>query len=538
MKVTVCTSGTGKQLFLTNQTGEIIMKYSKLAAAVSASFALSVCAAFPAQAGSTQILVTDTASLMAALADAKAGDEIIVREGVYQNDEWTGKWAAFWSEASGTADRHIILRSEDPARPATLSGADIAHKYVLNIIGSYWEVRDLKITNAGKGIFLAKSEHSLISGCEVYDIGDEGIHIIDDSSFNTVENCWVHDTGKSEPRYGEGVYIGSAKNATDYGFNCHYNTVRRCRFGPNIAADHVDIKEFTYGNLVEYCTFDGTGMSGENGGNSFVEIKGNNAVVRYNTGYRSGAEKQLYGFDMSEQLEGWGQGTKIYDNTLYLDSSDVCTVKGWNCYAEVFRNTVEPSDCTVSGNRVMQVLRYSLAGDATGDGQLLPEDAARLRDALMTKEVPYLDGANSDLNGDGKLNAVDLTLLKRRLMQNPQDLPVISVGSVKEGAGKWRMTDGLGGRDVTFTLTAAPGSVLNMAWGYWDPAAVNESTGSTGKWNNVPVGVLTADGEGKLCLTASVPENCTRVALEIWDYSDGGGKRDPDTVTLDTVTTQ
>ena len=95
MKETVCTSGTGKKLFLTNQTGEIIMKYSKLAAAVSASFALSVCAAFPAQAGSTQILVTDTASLMSALADAKAGDEIIVREGVYQNDEWTGKWAAF-----------------------------------------------------------------------------------------------------------------------------------------------------------------------------------------------------------------------------------------------------------------------------------------------------------------------------------------------------------------------------------------------------------------------------------------------------------
>ena len=38
--------------------------------------------------------------------------------------------------------------------------------------------------------------------------------------------------------------------------------------------------------------------------------------------------------------------------------------------------------------------------------------------------------------------------------------PVISVEYDKEDAGKWRMTDGLGGRTLTFTLLAEPESRL------------------------------------------------------------------------------
>ena len=308
-----------------------------------------------AAAAHKQIPVSNAEELTAALQNAAAGDEIILRAGTYQPDAASGMWKAFQATADGTADQPIILRSEDPDSPAEISGWTPESKCALYITGSYWEIRDLKISNACKGIFLAKSQHSIISGCEVYDIGAEAIHIIDDSSYNLVENCLIHDAGLVTPQYGEGVYIGSAKNATDYGFECHYNTVRGCKFGPNIAADHVDIKEFTYGNVVEYCTFDGTGIKGENGGDSFVEIKGNDAVVRYNTGYRNGCEKQLFAFDMNVQLEGWGQNNKIYDNTLYLDTADCFIVKGWKCYAEVFRNRTEPAECSYSGNRVLQV---------------------------------------------------------------------------------------------------------------------------------------------------------------------------------------
>ena len=514
------------------------MKHSRFAASLTALLlcGAALSSAPPANADSQQIFVSDTNGLIEALANAAPGQEIILKEGIYENDKWLGKWAAFFSEVSGTPEQHIILRSEDPAHPATIRGASQDKKYALNIIGSYWEIRDLKFCEAAKGIFLAQSEHSVISGCEVYNIGGEGIHVIDNSSYNLVENCYIHDTGTISPQYGEGVYIGSAKNTTDYGYDCHYNTVRGCKFGPNVAADHVDIKEFTYGNVVEYCTFDGTGIQGENGGNSFVEAKGMDAVIRYNTGYRNGCEKQLYAFDMNVQLDNWGQNTKVYGNTLYLDTTDCLIVKGWNCYAEVSNNTVIPAGCTSSGNMILQIRHYYLAGDASEDGLINAEDAQYLQQFLRTDEPPHILTRNADLNGNGSLNATDLTLLKRRLLKGQTDeKPVYSIEYTKEDAGKWRMTDGIGGKTVTMRLAAKANSQMNLGWGYWDPAAVNETTGSTGKWNTITIGEITADSSGIAEITVEMPANTTRMALEVWDYTDNTGKLDKDSVILQEV---
>lgn len=508
-------------------------RYLTAAFAALAAFPLLL-AVPPAAAESSQIYVSNTDELKAALTNVRAGDEIILRSGIYEDSASSGKWRVFEANANGTPDKHIIIRSEDPDNPAVLCGNQPEKKCVMYISGSYWEIRDLKVKTGAKGIFLAKSEHSVISNCEVFDIGEEGIHVIDDSSYNLVEGCYIHDTGLVTPKYGEGVYIGSAKNATEYGFECHYNTVRGCRFGPNIAADHVDIKEFTYGNLVEYCVFDGTGMKGENGGNSFVEVKGNDAVIRYNTGYRNGCEKQLYAFDMNVQLEGWGQNTKIYDNTLYMDSADCYVVKGWKCSAEVFRNTVDPPDCVSNGNRVLQSISYKLRGDANEDGCIHADDVNCLLDFLLGKDIPHISQENADLNADGKLNAADLTLLKRMILSGAYDENAeIQVSYVKEAAGKWRMTDGLGERSVTLTVSAKPASTLNLAWGYWDPYADDGS----GKWLTIPLGEYQTDSDGIVQVTVKLPLDATRMALEVWDYTSESGKLDKDGVELISVVT-
>ena len=491
-----------------------------------------------AGADGTQITVSTTAELLAALQNVRAGDEIILREGIYKPDATNGKWRAFEAVASGTEDQHIIIRSEDPEKPATLSGLTPESKCVLYVTGSYWEIRDLKISTGCKGIFLAQSEHSVISGCEVFDIGAEAVHIVDNSSYNLVENCVIHDTGLYQPQYGEGVYIGSAKNATEYGFECHYNTVRGCKFGPNIAADHVDIKEFTHGNLVEYCNFDGTGIKGQNGGDSFVEVKGNDTIVRYNTGYRSGCEKQLYGFDMNVQLEGWGQNNKFYDNQLFLDSDEIYVVKGWKCYAECFRNTVEPESCAFNGNRVLSVRGYVLAGDANEDGQLDSTDPAFLCDTLVGREVPHLSPENADLSGDSSLNAADLTMVKRKLLQNDtKEKAQIYVDFKKEEAGKWRMTNGLGTKTVTFRVSSKPNAGLNMGWGCWDPYYADADTGKEGKWIQLSLGTVILNADGAAEITVEIPPDATNVALEVYSASDSAGKLDKDEVTLAAVIT-
>ncbi len=513
----------------------------KLAAAVLT--AVLTASALPAATqadGTREVPVATSEELLAALADAQAGDEIILREGIYQNDIFLGDgiWSAFYAKADGTAEQPIIIRSEDPEHPATISGVTQENKVVLKIIGSYWEIRDLKVCEGQKGIFLQQAEYSIISGCEVYNIGAEAIHIIDNSSYNLVEDCYVHDAGTIYPQYGEGVYIGSSKNTDGYGYECHYNTVRNCSLGPNIAADHVDIKEYTIGNLVEGCTFDGTGMKGENGGNSFVEIKGNNCIIRNNTGYRNGCEYVLYAFDANVQLDGWGQNNKIYDNTLYLDTTDCYIFKEWNCATEVFRNTAEPEGITCSGNKTLQVLGFDMSGDANEDGLLDTTDVRRLQDYLLNKAVIHISDENADLSEDVRLNAFDLAMLKRRLQTGETETPQISVNFTKESAGKWRMCNGLGSRTVTFHLSVAADSSLNMGWGYWDPNATNAETGASGVWNQISLGQYTPDENGNVSITVELPADVTSVALQVYDYQNASGDLEIDDVVLEKVITE
>lgn len=101
----------------------------------------------------------------------------------------------FTGTADGTEEKPIILRSENPDQPAILSGSSTAENYVLSISGDWWEIKDLKVTNAQKGIMIDNSNHTKIKNCEVYHIGSEGIHLRDNSSNCLIESCNVHDTG-------------------------------------------------------------------------------------------------------------------------------------------------------------------------------------------------------------------------------------------------------------------------------------------------------------------------------------------------------
>lgn len=503
----------------------------------AAALLASPCIPVRADGGRT-VLVTDTQSLIDALADARAGDEIVLREGIYENSKWIGKWAVFFAEASGTAEMPITIRSEDPEHPATLCGGDQESKIVLWITGDYWHIEDLRFCEAQKGIVLDQSCHSIISGCEVYNIGLEGIHLRDDSAYCLIENCQIHDTGTVKPQYGEGIYIGSAVGTEGYGFECHYNTVRGCDIS-RVAAECIDIKEFTCGTLVENCTFDGSCISGENGANSFIEIKGNDVVIRNNVGYRNGCEQQLYGFDLYAPLPEWGQNATIYQNTLYLDSSEIATVAGWKCAAHVFRNTVDPSDCTIgsNGNRIMDIQRISLPCDADENGLVNSEDVQTLTNYVHGRDIAYLSQENADLCADGELDVFDLAMLKRRAHE-AHEKPVFTVHFRKEKPGKWRACNGLGSHTVTFTVKAQPGAALNTAYMYWDPYLPNEETGKDGKNVTERLGDLIADENGILTVIAALPEDAVSLALEFWGYSLDGEKLDKDAIVLESVTAQ
>jgi len=304
----------------------------------------------PENTQTEKIRVSTTEELKTALENAKAGDEILVAEGEYIYSGSTAKGFMYKCTADGTEEKPIILRSENSEKPAVLSGFAADKNTVLAVTGDWWEIRDLRITNAQKGIIIDNSNHTKIIGCEVFGTGSEGIHFRDNSSYGLVENCSIHDTGIVSPGYGEAVYIGSAKSTTGYGFDCHYNTVRGCRLGPNVAAEHVDVKEYTIGTVIENCIFDGTGISGENSAKSFVNIKGNDCILRNNEGYRNGNDKIQRAFEQNSVVDGWGQNALVYGNKVWMDTGinalgkKMYFLNSWNCTCTVRDNFMAYED--------------------------------------------------------------------------------------------------------------------------------------------------------------------------------------------------
>jgi hypothetical protein len=345
--------------------------------------------------------VTD---IQSALACVEAGDTILIQPGTYVGtlQSINGKSCHFGSTKAGTSSSPITIKSANASNKAVLSGNDVAGNYVFYIYhADYWVIENISITGAQKGIMLDRSDHTQIIKCDLYTIGMEGIHIRDGSSDCRIEDCHVSDTGLHTQGYGEGVYIGTDRGSWDtYDPACHDNVVTGCTFGPNVAAEHIDIKEGTRRTIVEYCTFNGTGITGANSATTYVSCKGIDAIVRYNTGYRNGNTIIDSAFSCNNRgVADSGTGNWFYYNTVYHDDGEAWVVrtKEGTCTYIVWENTRIPA-----GNMYQTYTGSSYTEVPPGDTETplpsaIPEETS----------VPSPTLSPGDANGDGHIDIID-----------------------------------------------------------------------------------------------------------------------------------
>jgi hypothetical protein len=75
-----------------------------------------------------------------------------------------------------------------------------------------------------------------------------------------------------------------------------------------VRAESIDIKEGTTGGELSGDIFDGSGQSGENSADSWVDIKGNGYLIKNNKGSKVFVHDATYGgFELHVQLTGWGE---------------------------------------------------------------------------------------------------------------------------------------------------------------------------------------------------------------------------------------
>ncbi|WP_158885545.1 right-handed parallel beta-helix repeat-containing protein [Amycolatopsis anabasis] len=275
--------------------------------AVLAALALPGTGATAAPAVTT---VNTSAELTRALSTVHPGDTIQLAEG----KTFTGNFKA---AVSGTESARITLRGPRSAVIKASGGR------TLELTGSNWNIEGFTITGGQKGLMALGVRNTVVDGLKVHGIGHEAIHFQHGSSDNVVKNCEISDTGKETPDYGEGIYFGSAKSNWPGGTpdKSDRNQALHNRIGPNVAAEAIDVKEGTTGGTLDGNTFDGTGQTGANSGDSWVDVKGNGYQVTNNKGSKVFVTDKSYGgFEVHVQLSGWGERNTFANNTADVRS--------------------------------------------------------------------------------------------------------------------------------------------------------------------------------------------------------------------------
>jgi hypothetical protein len=254
------------------------------------------------------VTVSDEDSLQVALDSAKPGDVISMADGVYDGE--------FATTASGTSGSPIFLCG---TAKAILDGDGHSGGYVMHLDGAkYWRLVGFTVRNGQKGVMADGTVGSIIQGLTIHSIGDEALHLRKFSTDNTVVGNTIYDTGNRRDKFGEGVYVGSAQsnwcNVTDCEPDRSDRNVIKGNVIYGVTAEGIDIKEGTTGGIATGNTFDGGSMTGD-GGDSWVDVKGNEWLIEDNVGKNSSRD----GFQVHKILSGWGKGNVFRGNTATVN---------------------------------------------------------------------------------------------------------------------------------------------------------------------------------------------------------------------------
>jgi hypothetical protein len=258
--------------------------------------------------GSRAVDVTTAAELQRALDDATPGQVIRLADGRYEGN--------FTARTQATAAAPIQLCG---SRSAVLDGGAIDGDYTLHLNeAAYWQLTGFTVTGGKKGVMVDAGVGNRIEGLMVTSMGDEAIHLRTNSTDNVVTGNSVQNTGLRKPKFGEGIYVGTAESNWCQISDCDPDRSDRNVIEGNTisgtTAEAVDIKEGTTGGVLRGNSFNGSAMVAAD---SWVDVKGNGWTIEGNTGTAAPQD----GFQVHEVVDGWGQHNVFVGNVSNVDGS-------------------------------------------------------------------------------------------------------------------------------------------------------------------------------------------------------------------------
>lgn len=277
-----------------------------------------------------------------------------------------------------------------------------------------------------------------------------------------------------------------------------------------------------------YTNYDGNGASF---GDTLVPSSTSDAVKSTSYAAISGSDESKVNIVVTNKdlTETQSSAVSIDSSTVYK-SAKVYGITGDSSEIKLLQtvNNIQNNSFTVDvpALSVVQIEvncdDYTMLGDVNTDNIVNNSDILALKQYLhaISEASAFCD--ESDLVADNKINTVDLIALNRKITKwnTPDDKELLAAfWSTK--SGQWRIKNGMSAKTITCVFTGESGNGLNLAYGYWDTAAVNPDTGTAGRWFNnddTKLGVHKFDESGRAYVTFTVPENCVSLEMIIFNY--------------------
>lgn len=249
------------------------------------------------------VTVSNAKELMAAMAQAKPGTVVKMAPGTYSEQ--------INLVANGTADAPIWVCGP---RTAIVNVGSIQDNHGIQITNSSnLVIAGMTVTNSLKGISVIRSNNVTIADTLVDNIGYEGIHLRAFTTDSTVVGNTIRNTGKRDPFYGEGIYIGTSENNWCAQTNCLPDHTDRNNLMDNsislTSAQPIEVKEGTSNGVIRNNFIDGSNALSR--ADEWVKVKGNDWQIYNNTGSNS----SLHGFAVNGSVTGWGLRNIFFGNT-------------------------------------------------------------------------------------------------------------------------------------------------------------------------------------------------------------------------------
>lgn len=228
--------------------------------------------------------------------------------------------------------------------------------------------------------------------------------------------------------------------------------------------------------------------------------------------------------DVQNAVINIDSGAEYTSAKVYGITGDSCDIKLLQTIDVIDGNSLEVSIPALSVVQIeLSADDYVISGDVNSDGYVDSADISALQEYIAAVPEAEISLEKSDVISDGRVNIFDLSALKNRLSvwnEEPVTEDIAAFWATK--TGQWRIKNGMSGENITLVFEGDAGNGLNLAYGYWDTAAINPETGSAGMWFNnddTYLGKYEFDSNGECRVTFTVPDNCSSLEIILFNYT-------------------